>query len=209
MRTGTVGKKEGPLYCREQIEVPGNLQDILTHYTKAVLRDQPEDVIAFSAEYFKNMAAASKGACVCARQRQRKSVALPVRAALARDRGTASAGFCASETEAACPLPSLPVTFSQAPCHQSPARRLRPRRSRGSCSAGGRDARVERRRDRSACTRGQKLRASSDEASVVGACVLSASERMSPRGVRDAHRGEPGRLSKGFRSGRPASPPGM
>ena len=75
---GTVGKKEGPLYCREQIEVPGNLQDILTHYTKAVLRDQPEDVIAFSAEYFKNMAAASKGA-QSARARTRPLCGKPTR----------------------------------------------------------------------------------------------------------------------------------
>jgi hypothetical protein len=39
-----------PLYCAEQIHVPEGLPDLLKEYTKAVIREQPADVTAWSAQ---------------------------------------------------------------------------------------------------------------------------------------------------------------
>lgn len=39
-----------PLYCAEQIEVPEQLPEILKQWTKTVIKEQPDDVAAFSAE---------------------------------------------------------------------------------------------------------------------------------------------------------------
>mmetsp|Transcript_24587 Transcript_24587/g.67046 ORF Transcript_24587/g.67046 Transcript_24587/m.67046 type:complete len:199 (-) Transcript_24587:447-1043(-) len=44
-----------PIYCSEQIVVPADLADILKAYTKEVIRRQPENLIEFSAKYFKNL----------------------------------------------------------------------------------------------------------------------------------------------------------
>lgn len=43
------------LYKREQIAVPPTLQDILRDYTKEIVRSQPDDLKAWSAEYFRAM----------------------------------------------------------------------------------------------------------------------------------------------------------
>ncbi|KAI8801382.1 hypothetical protein BJ742DRAFT_779345 [Cladochytrium replicatum] len=40
------------LYCAEQIHIPSELPDVLKNYTKHILRTQPADIIASSAEYF-------------------------------------------------------------------------------------------------------------------------------------------------------------
>jgi hypothetical protein len=45
-----------PIYCAEQIAVPPDLADVLKAYTKEVVRRQPADVYAFSADYFANLA---------------------------------------------------------------------------------------------------------------------------------------------------------
>eukprot|EP00891_Asterochloris_glomerata_P007903 jgi/Astpho2/7903/e_gw1.00118.61.1_t len=45
-----------PIYAAEQIKVPSNLGEVLKAYTKEVIRVQPEDLIAFSAEYFGHLA---------------------------------------------------------------------------------------------------------------------------------------------------------
>lgn len=45
-----------PIYCAEQIVVPVDLADILKAYTKEVIRRHPEDLIEFSARYFRNLA---------------------------------------------------------------------------------------------------------------------------------------------------------
>lgn len=39
-----------PLYCAEQIKVPDGLPDLLKEYTKAVIREQPQDINAWSAQ---------------------------------------------------------------------------------------------------------------------------------------------------------------
>ncbi|KAJ1565758.1 Ropporin-1-like protein [Nowakowskiella sp. JEL0078] len=44
------------LYCAEQIKIPSDLPDILKNYTKHILRAQPSDIIAASAEYFGRLA---------------------------------------------------------------------------------------------------------------------------------------------------------
>eukprot|EP00033_Pygsuia_biforma_P001317 GCRY01001492.1.p1 GENE.GCRY01001492.1~~GCRY01001492.1.p1 ORF type:complete len:210 (+),score=33.58 GCRY01001492.1:118-747(+) len=45
-----------PLYCAEQITVPEELPLILKEFTKEVIRVQPKNLIAFSAEYFTKLA---------------------------------------------------------------------------------------------------------------------------------------------------------
>ena len=42
-----------PIYSAEQIQVHPDLAKIIKEYTKAVIRKNPEDLLAFSAEYFK------------------------------------------------------------------------------------------------------------------------------------------------------------
>lgn len=44
------------IFSADQIEVHPDLALILKEYTKAVLKENPEDVIAFSTEYFKKKA---------------------------------------------------------------------------------------------------------------------------------------------------------
>ncbi|GFR50642.1 hypothetical protein Agub_g12890 [Astrephomene gubernaculifera] len=51
-----------PIFCAEQIVIPHNLADILKAYTKEVIRRQPNDIIAFSAKYFTNLANVASGA---------------------------------------------------------------------------------------------------------------------------------------------------
>lgn len=43
------------MYCAEQIQVPPDLPPILKAYSKAVIRANPPDLIAFSVNYFKEM----------------------------------------------------------------------------------------------------------------------------------------------------------
>ncbi|KAJ1549916.1 Ropporin-1-like protein, partial [Cladochytrium tenue] len=50
------GGSDEPLYCAEQIRVPPELPDILKNYTKHVIRSQPDDLLAASAEYFGKLA---------------------------------------------------------------------------------------------------------------------------------------------------------
>lgn len=40
--------KEMRIFCAEQIEVPPQLPDILKNYSKAVIRNNPADIIDFS-----------------------------------------------------------------------------------------------------------------------------------------------------------------
>ena len=40
-----------PYYCSEQIHIPPELPDILKQFTKAAIRTQPKDVLAWSAAY--------------------------------------------------------------------------------------------------------------------------------------------------------------
>lgn len=47
---------EEPYYCSEQIHIPPQLPDILKQFTKAAIRTQPKDVLAWSAAYFRAMA---------------------------------------------------------------------------------------------------------------------------------------------------------
>ena len=42
-----------PIFSAEQIQVHPDLAKIIKEYTKAVIRKNPEDIIAFSAAYFK------------------------------------------------------------------------------------------------------------------------------------------------------------
>jgi hypothetical protein len=43
------------MYCAEQIQVPPDLPPILKAYSKAVIRQNPPDIVAFSVDYFKKM----------------------------------------------------------------------------------------------------------------------------------------------------------
>ena len=49
--------KEMRIFCAEQIEVPDALPEILKNYSKAVIRENPENIIAFSRKYFENLKA--------------------------------------------------------------------------------------------------------------------------------------------------------
>eukprot|EP00741_Cyanophora_paradoxa_P013114 tig00020675_g12667.t1 len=44
------------IYCAEQIVIPQDLGDILKAYSKAVIRQAPEDLLSFSRDYFANLA---------------------------------------------------------------------------------------------------------------------------------------------------------
>ena len=49
--------KEMRIFCAEQIEVPDALPEILKNYSKAVIRENPENIISFSLKYFENLKA--------------------------------------------------------------------------------------------------------------------------------------------------------
>jgi hypothetical protein len=49
--------KEMRIFCAEQIEVPKTLPEILKNYSKAVIRENPENIISFSRKYFENLKA--------------------------------------------------------------------------------------------------------------------------------------------------------
>ncbi len=43
--------REERIYCAEQIEVPYDLPSVLKHYSKEVIRANPENILEFSAKY--------------------------------------------------------------------------------------------------------------------------------------------------------------
>lgn len=45
-----------PYYCSQQINIPPELPDVLKQFTKAAIRTQPNDVLAWSAAYFRALA---------------------------------------------------------------------------------------------------------------------------------------------------------
>ena len=47
--------KEMRIFCAEQIEVPDALPEILKNYSKAVIRENPENIITFSRKYFEKL----------------------------------------------------------------------------------------------------------------------------------------------------------
>ena len=49
--------KEMRIFCAEQIEVPDELPEILKNYSKAVIRNNPENIISFSRKYFEDLKA--------------------------------------------------------------------------------------------------------------------------------------------------------
>ena len=49
--------KEMRIFCAEQIEVPEELPEILKNYSKAVIRTNPDNLIAFSRKYFEDLKA--------------------------------------------------------------------------------------------------------------------------------------------------------
>ena len=49
---------EGPIYCSDQIKIPPELPEIMKQFTKAAIRTQPADLLAWSSAYFE---ALSKG----------------------------------------------------------------------------------------------------------------------------------------------------
>ena len=49
--------KEMRIFCAEQIEVPDALPEILKNYSKAVIRENPPNIITFSRKYFENLKA--------------------------------------------------------------------------------------------------------------------------------------------------------
>ena len=49
----TMSNPDEPYYCSQQIEIPPELPDILKQFTKAAIRTQPKDVLAWSAAYFR------------------------------------------------------------------------------------------------------------------------------------------------------------
>ena len=49
--------REMRIFSAEQIEVPAELPEILKNFSKEVIRNSPEDLIAFSREYFEQKAA--------------------------------------------------------------------------------------------------------------------------------------------------------
>ena len=52
-------------YAAAKMRIPGGFEHILEGLVREVLREQPEDVIAFSAEYFNKKILLRKGRAVC------------------------------------------------------------------------------------------------------------------------------------------------
>ena len=65
----TMSMEPNRIFSAEQIEVHPELPGILKDYSKAVIRANPKDLLAFSAEYFRKTAGIPGGAC-CARRRR-------------------------------------------------------------------------------------------------------------------------------------------
>lgn len=51
------------IFNMSSITIPDSLPQILKNYVKAAIRSQPEDIISWSAEYFKNADDQSDTAC--------------------------------------------------------------------------------------------------------------------------------------------------
>ena len=49
--------KKMRIFCAEQIEVPDALPKILKNYLKAVIKNNPENIISFSRKYFEDLKA--------------------------------------------------------------------------------------------------------------------------------------------------------
>jgi Regulatory subunit of type II PKA R-subunit len=47
--------KEMRIFAAEQISVPEELPGILKNYAKEVIKNNPSDIIAFSADYFERL----------------------------------------------------------------------------------------------------------------------------------------------------------
>lgn len=47
--------KQLRIFCAEQIEVTQELPNILKNYSKAVIRNNPSDIIEYSRKYFENL----------------------------------------------------------------------------------------------------------------------------------------------------------
>lgn len=47
--------KEMRIFCAEQISVPEELPMILKNYAKAVIRENPTNILEFSANYFEKL----------------------------------------------------------------------------------------------------------------------------------------------------------
>jgi hypothetical protein len=47
--------KQLRIFCAEQIEVPQELPNILKNYSKAVIKNNPSDIIEYSRKYFENL----------------------------------------------------------------------------------------------------------------------------------------------------------
>jgi Ca2+-binding EF-hand superfamily protein len=47
--------REQRIYCAEQIYVPENLPLIIKNYSKAVIKNHPDDMVQFSMKYFENL----------------------------------------------------------------------------------------------------------------------------------------------------------
>lgn len=47
------------MYCAEQVLIPPDLESVVRKWTKAVLKERPSDIVAFSAAWFAQQASAS------------------------------------------------------------------------------------------------------------------------------------------------------
>jgi len=54
--TSIMPQPDEPYYCSQQIHVPPDLPDILKQFTKAAIRTQPKDVLAWSSAYLHALA---------------------------------------------------------------------------------------------------------------------------------------------------------
>jgi hypothetical protein len=50
MPTEGTSTSNEPIFCREQIQVPEGFPDLIKNYSKFIIRTQPIDIIASSAE---------------------------------------------------------------------------------------------------------------------------------------------------------------
>jgi hypothetical protein len=46
---------EQRIFCAEQIVIPNELQLLLKNYSKAIIRNNPKDLISFSKDYFQTL----------------------------------------------------------------------------------------------------------------------------------------------------------
>ncbi|MES1902276.1 MAG: Ropporin-1-like protein [Paramarteilia canceri] len=53
-----------PLYCAQQISIPGDLPNLLKNFIKSATKDSPDDILQWSLDYFEKLRDSNNDDCV-------------------------------------------------------------------------------------------------------------------------------------------------